>query len=103
MIWLIAMPISLILIMVMGICNNVTHIFSSMPDGVHALLVRTAALDEYFIFIILTDIGLTSISSMAKLSNHVILTLDIIYNLSVLFLILYNKLKEPESLPFCFI
>jgi hypothetical protein len=100
MAWLIALTISLIYIAVTSAGSNKVYALTSSASGTCAFLVRTAALDEYFIYITITNIGLAAASSMSRVSNHAVLTLDIIFNLSILFLILYNRFKDPDSLPF---
>lgn len=63
------------------------------------MLARTPALDAFLMFIIGTGIvATTAACALMQVSNHIILSLDILYLLSILLLILFHTLKESGSL-----
>lgn len=95
MIWFFAMLLGFAAIFVSGIVGLCPVKLSECR--IQLLMENTAALYEYIIYTVLTNIGLVCLSSMARLSNHAILTLEIIYNWSSMILILFHRFKEPEN------
>lgn len=69
-----------------------------IPYDIRLLLERTAALDEYAIFTVVAGIILKCRSALLQLSKHSVITLDIVYLITLLILIMYHILKEPHNL-----
>ena len=62
------------------------------------ILENTPAQVSYLMFVIQTFIVTAASAFAFRVSNHVILTLDILYFISILLLILYHNLKEAGNL-----
>ena len=63
------------------------------------VIENTPALDAFLMFAIQTVLVVTaSVCSFRQVSNHIILTLDIIFFISVMMLILFHTLKEAGNL-----
>lgn len=61
------------------------------------LLEKTPAEASYLMFMLQSLIVITAAAFAFKVSNHIILTLDILYFISLLMLILFHKIKEAGS------
>src|SRR5690242_17151634 len=63
------------------------------------LPVRAPALDTFLMFVMqAVSIASMVICTLCHVSNHIVISLDIIYFLSILILVLYHTLKESGSL-----
>ena len=65
------------------------------PDWI---LEKTPAQASYFMFVMQSVIMISAAAYAFRVSNHVILSLDIIYFISILMPVLYHNLKEARSL-----
>lgn len=75
------------------------HSGSYLSDELGWMLAETPALDSFLMFAIGTAIAVTAAASaLLQVSNHIILSLDILYLLSLLLLILFHTFKEFGSL-----
>ena len=75
------------------------HSGSYLSDELGWMLDRTPAIDAFLMFIIGIAIAVTTITcALMQVSNHIILSLDILYLLSMLLLILFHTFKESGSL-----
>lgn len=63
------------------------------------LLEETPALNAFFLFVMHCSFTVQIALSFYRISNTVIISLDILYFLSMLMLILYHTFKEAEILP----
>lgn len=70
-----------------------------VSGGIQLLLEKTAAVYEYAVYLAAIQLGLAVIFFFHTISNHRIITLDILYKFSLLMLIIFHNLKEPETLP----
>ncbi len=61
------------------------------------LLEKTPAQASYLMFMVQSFIVITAAAFASRVSNHVILTLDILYLISILLLIRYHNLKKASS------
>lgn len=93
---LFAIFMSCISVFLIGYGSSGSMRMREIPGGYPLILERTSAQDEFTLCIVLANIGLLCLSSLLRVSNHSILTLDILFNLSLLFLIKYHSFKEPE-------
>lgn len=76
------------------------HTGSYLSEELGWMLARTPAVDAFLMFIIGIAIAVAStISILMQVSNHIILSLDILYLMSLLLLILFHTFKESGSLP----
>jgi hypothetical protein len=62
------------------------------------ILEKTPAQVSFFMFLLQAFIFITAAAFASKVSNHIILTLDIIYLLNILLLILYHNIKIATGL-----
>ena len=62
------------------------------------ILEKTPAEASYRMFMIQSCIVITAAAFAFRVSNHIILTLDILYMISILMLILYHNFKKAASL-----
>ena len=75
------------------------HSGSYLSEELGWMLARTPALDAFLVFVIgIAFATAAAVCAFAQVSNHIILTLDILYLLSMLLLILFHNLKEAGSL-----
>lgn len=63
------------------------------------MLDKTFAQASFFMFIIKTAVLASAVACLVKISNHGIITLDIIYFISLMMLILYHTLKKAGNSP----
>lgn len=71
----------------------------SMLSELCWLLPKTPALDTFLLFVLQAVlVASVVVSTLARMSNHGVLTLDILYYLSVLMLILFHRRKESGNL-----
>ena len=70
-----------------------------MLRGLCCLLERTPALDAFLLFIFRSVLIAAAVTvAFGSISNHIVLSLDILYFISALLLILYHTLKNPPVL-----
>lgn len=69
-----------------------------MPESYFLILEKTSELYEWAILFVITFNLFTGIFSLKNISNHSILSLDIIYLFSTMLLITFQILKEPNIL-----
>ena len=62
------------------------------------ILEKTPAQASYLMFMIQSFIIITAAAFAFRVSNHIILTLDILYLASILMLVLYHNFKVAASL-----
>jgi hypothetical protein len=75
------------------------HSGSYLSDELGWMLARTPALDAFIMFVIGIAIVVTAVlCALMQVSNHIILSLDILYLMSMLMLILFHTFKESGSL-----
>lgn len=70
---------------------------TSLPGRIISAAEYTAALYECALFSLVTKA--IAISSDKSVSNHSILSLDIIYSFSLIILFMFHILKDPSYLP----
>jgi hypothetical protein len=70
-----------------------------LSDELGWMLPRTPALDAFLMFVIGAAIVVTAAAcALMQVSNHIILSLDILFFLSMLLLILFHTFKEFGNL-----
>jgi hypothetical protein len=75
------------------------HSGAYLSDELGWMLARTPALDALIMFILGIAFAVAAAAcALVQVSNHIILSLDILYLLSMLLLVLYHTLKESGSL-----
>ena len=62
------------------------------------ILEKTPAQASFFMFMLQSFIVVNAAAFAFRVSNHIILTLDILYFVSILMLILFHNLKEAANL-----
>lgn len=63
------------------------------------MLPNAPALNEFFVLVLQTVIAASAlICVLLQVSNHIIISLDILYLLSILMLVLYHMRKEADIL-----
>jgi hypothetical protein len=96
----------LIPVLVAGIITYFTFYLSTILEnggagalaGFKWLLEATPALNTFLVFMAKAAFLINAIlSTFGRMSNHIVLTLDILYLISLLMLILYHNLKQPEN------
>lgn len=71
---------------------------TGMMQSLCWLLERTPALDTFLLFIIQTVYIITAVfCAFSNLSNHAVISLDIIYFFSMMMLIFYHIIKESRN------
>lgn len=75
--------------------NAVIRMGRNLPSELKLLLQRAASLEAFLVFVIIILIISDSLSSRVNhISNHIIMSLDIIFFFSSLVLILFHKIKQ---------
>lgn len=76
------------------------RLHGNVPSDLKWVLYKAASLDAFLVCIV-TIIILSSIlaSSLNHISNHIILSLDILFLFSSLILILFHTIKQPRFAP----
>ena len=75
--------------------NAVIRMGRNLPGELKCALKRAAALEAFLVFVIIVIIISDRLSSCVNhISNHIILSLDIIFFFSLLVLILFHKIKQ---------
>lgn len=75
------------------------HSGSYLSEELGWMLDRTPVVDAFLMFIIGIAIAVAlTVSTLMQVSNHIILSLDILYLMSLLLLILFHTFKESGTL-----
>ncbi|MCR4436080.1 MAG: hypothetical protein QHH06_13700 [Clostridiales bacterium] len=72
---------------------------TGMCQNLYWLLEKTPALEAFLLFVVQAGSTVVSVGSFRRISNSIVISLDILYFLSVLMLILYHILTEWGRLP----
>lgn len=81
---------------------RISKVFKNTGTGMfndfYCFLEKTPALDAFLSFIIQSVlVSAAAICAFQQVSNHIILSLDILYFISLLMLILFHNLKEAMN------
>jgi hypothetical protein len=81
---------------------RISKVFKNTGTGMfndfYCFLEKTPAQDSFLMFIIQSVlVSAAAICSFKQISNHIILSLDILYFISLLMIILFHNLKEAMS------
>lgn len=92
--------IGLIAYMTFLLSKQLQHSSSCSFDELCCFLQSTPALDSFFIFVLQGILFVSAIlCTLQQVSNHIILTLDILYILSLILLSLYHIFKDHQVSP----
>ncbi|MCX8128813.1 MAG: hypothetical protein N3I35_01785 [Clostridia bacterium] len=80
-------------------CSSQKFIGNLMTCSLCCLAARTPALNAFLMFVLhAVVISLSVVCCLKRISNSAIITLDIIYFISIMILVFYHTLKESRSL-----
>lgn len=100
---LIIMSVSICLLGALSLycfANVALRIGKNLPGDLKWVLEKAASLDAFIVFVVTILIISHSLASSAnQISNHIILSLDILFFLNSLILILFHTIKQMRFAP----